>query len=246
MTNVFNEKSNIESTNILKQLKTVKENVDLETSDLPEWLQKFIENRNYPKDRLLDEQRWISRIKVSLFGTLPTYWILIIGDYPDESYDDRININSIPNRVENLWESCLVSCFGDASPKHSSARHNKDEMIKEVQVFVSSLSHGKNIMKDIGEDLFYRLPVIDNKNQHIVENNKSMYSNISSISNKTVQILCEKVRGDEELTDEELKMYGEIAGKAQYSLFHSYEPNFDIFECDICGGEDCKDECVNM
>lgn len=53
-------------------------------------------------------------------------------------------------------------------------------------------------LKTVGVDL----PVIDNKNQTIVENNKSMYN--------------------------------------------QYEPNFEIFECDICGGEDCKDECVNM
>lgn len=67
-----------------------------------------------------------------------------------------------------------------------------------------------------------------------------------NLSNETVQILCEKVRCDEKLTDVELKMYGEIADKAQDALFHPYDPNLDIFECDICGGEDCKYECVNM
>jgi hypothetical protein len=113
---------------------------DLETSDLPEWLPKFVLfYRNYdPKNRLLDEQCWISRDKVSLFGPRSTYWILIIGCYPDESDDDRINIKSVPNNLENFLESWLVSCFDDS----------EDVMNKEVQVFVTTLSHGKNIMKE--------------------------------------------------------------------------------------------------
>lgn len=132
-----------------------------EIEEFPEEVQKLVkivENIDYKSfheqakkltsKEFLNESKftscWISRVKVTLFGTDEFYWILIIGESeslekPNELDENGQEILNTKDRYENLWKTIF----------------NNDQ----VRLLICSNVFADEIEEEYGNDIFYKLPL---------------------------------------------------------------------------------------
>lgn len=132
-----------------------------EIEEFPEEVQKLVEiveNIDYKSfqeqakkrtsEEFLNESKftgcWISRVKVTLFGTDELYWILIIGESeslekPNELDENGQEILNPKDRYEDLWKTIF----------------NNDQ----VRLLICSNFFAAEIEEEYGNDIFYKLPL---------------------------------------------------------------------------------------
>ncbi len=135
------------------------EETEFEIEEVPKEVQELIEtveNIDYNSfheqvkkrtlEKFLNESKftgcWISRVKVTLFGTDELYWILIIGESeslekPNELDEKGCEILKPKDRYEDLWKTMF----------------NNDQ----VRLLICSKVFAAEIEEEYGNDIFHKL-----------------------------------------------------------------------------------------